>query len=55
MSELLNSGRFGILDKDRISNHYIFNRWDEYGFLEGLDKEVAMKVALSYEITSHFL
>lgn len=45
----------GVLGKDRGSNAYILDRWHQTGLLEGLVGEFAMKVALSYEIATHFL
>ena len=55
MSYLLNSGQVGILDKSRNSNFYIHERWKNTRLLEGLDVEVSMKVALSYEIVANIL
>jgi hypothetical protein len=55
MSELLNSGRVGIIDKERNSNKHIFDRWEQFGFLEGLDSSVSMKVALAFELTANIL
>jgi len=55
MSQLLNSNKVGILDKSRNSNNHIYDRWKSFGFLEGLDDEIAMKVALAFEIASNIL
>jgi len=58
MSELLTSGRIGrigILDKKRNSNKHIYDRWKNSGLLDGLDKELGIKVSLSFEIAANFL
>jgi hypothetical protein len=55
MSQLLNSGRVGSLDKDRNSNEFIYHRWKDSGLLEGLDTELALKVALSMEIGANII
>ncbi len=50
MSYLLNSGLFGITDKDRNSIDHIYNRWKFTGFLDGLEYEVELKVSIAFEI-----
>ena len=55
MSHLLNSGQIGILDKERNSNYHIHYRWEQLGFLEGLDESLSMKVALCYEVATNIL
>lgn len=55
MSYLLDSGKVGTLDKSRNTNSHIFVRWKELGFLDGLDEDTAMKVALSYEIAANMM
>lgn len=55
MSELLNSGRIGVLGKDKNSNNHIHDRWKNSGLLDGLDVELETKVALSLEIAANFM
>jgi len=55
MSHLLNNGQVGGLDKSRRSNSHIYDRWERLGFLEGLDRELGMKVSLSYEIAAQIM
>lgn len=55
MSHLLNSGLVGITDKERSSLNDVYYRWRQTGFLDGLDKDVAIKVSIAFEITALIL
>lgn len=55
MSNLLDSGIVGVLDKNRNSVSHIYDRWKHIGYLDGLDFELAVKVSVSFEAAAHIL
>lgn len=52
MLHILNSGLVGIADKERSSLNDVYYRWKQTGFLDGLNKDVALKVSIAFEITA---
>lgn len=55
MSQLLNSGKVGTLDKDRMSNKHIQDRWKNIGLLDNIDEDTSVMVALAMEVAANFM